>query len=175
LIHTLHMAYSGEKAAGYAYNAHWRSVKDAWQRQRIQQIENEEWAHRAIVGEMLKHLGARPQWLRELMMAAIGRIVGFACYIIGWFLPMYFAGRLESANIREYEVAAFHARQLGLLAFESELMRLSLVEREHELFFLDMVRGHRLLPLLRTIFRWGSSPQPQLSAGSSTDARDTQV
>jgi len=24
LIHVLHMAYSGEKAAGYAYNAHWR-------------------------------------------------------------------------------------------------------------------------------------------------------
>jgi rubrerythrin len=155
LIHTLHMAYSGEKAAGYAYNAHWRSVKNNEQRQRIQQIENEEWAHREIVGQMLTHLGVKPQVWREFMMAAIGRTVGFACYLIGWFLPMYFAGRLESANIKEYEVAAYHAEQIGLAQFATELMRLSAVEKEHENFFLEMVRHHRLLPIVRAVFKWG--------------------
>jgi len=158
LIHTLHMAYSGERAAGYAYNAHWRSVKNIEQRQRIQQIENEEWAHREIVGKMLAHLGAKPQIWRELMMTTIGRTVGFACYFIGWFLPMYFAGRLESANIKEYEVAAHHAEKLGLNQFAAELMRLSAVEKEHELFFLEMVRNHPFLPLIRTVFKWGSVP-----------------
>src|SRR5579883_2329748 len=139
------MAYSGEKAAGYAYNAHWRSIKNAAQRAQIQKIEQEEWDHRAIVGEMLKFLEAKPQLWRELMMATIGRTVGFCCYFIGWFLPMYFAGRLESANWQEYEYAAFHANQLGLFDFERELIRLSKVEREHELFFLQMVTNHPFL------------------------------
>ncbi len=157
LIHTLHMAYSGEKAAGYAYNAHWKSVKNIEQRQRIQKIENEEWAHREIVGQMLSFLGSRPQILRELQMATIGRTVGFACYIIGWFLPMYFAGRLESANIKEYEVAAFHATALNLPDFAAELMRLSAVEKEHEDFFMEMVSNHPLLPAVKAIFKWPST------------------
>jgi demethoxyubiquinone hydroxylase (CLK1/Coq7/Cat5 family) len=50
LIHILRMAYSGEKAAGYAYSGHWRSVKDPTERRQIRKIENEEWEHRAIVG-----------------------------------------------------------------------------------------------------------------------------
>ena len=158
LIHTLHMAYSGEKAAGYAYSAHWRSVKDVKQKERIQKIEAEEWAHRAIVGEMLAYLGSGPQPLRELCMALIGRTVGAACFVIGWFLPMYFAGRLESANIKEYEVAAFHAQALALDDFAAELMRLSAVESEHEAFFQEMVTGHRLLPVVRAIFKWGPTP-----------------
>lgn len=92
LIHVLHMAYSGELAAGYAYSAHWRSVKNAEQRAGIQKIESEEWAHRETVGKMLSQLGDGPQKPRELMMTLIGRTVGFSCYLIGWFLPMYFAG-----------------------------------------------------------------------------------
>jgi len=169
LIHTLHMAYSGEKAAGYAYNAHWRSIKNAEQRAHIQKIEKEEWDHRAIVGEMLKFLEAKPQPWRELMMAVIGRTVGFSCYLIGWFLPMYFAGRLESVNWREYEVAAFHANKLGLFDFEQELMRLSKVELEHEQFFLRMVTNHPLLPIIRVFFKWGPDPSSGLTIESSTE------
>jgi demethoxyubiquinone hydroxylase (CLK1/Coq7/Cat5 family) len=169
LVHTLHMAYSGEKAAGYAYSAHWRSLKDSEQRRQIQKIESEEWAHRAIVGEMLSFLGARPQVLREIIMAVIGRTVGCSCYIIGWFLPMYFAGRLESANIKEYEVAAWHAKELGLPEFEAELMRLSEVEKEHELFFLKMVTNHRFLPLIKTFFKWGPETASDLAIESSTE------
>jgi hypothetical protein len=156
LIHVLHMAYSGEKAAAYAYNAHWKSLRrKAEQSAAIKVIEEQELDHRAIVGQMLSTLHARPQAWRELMMAIIGRCAGFACYIGGWFFPMYFAGRLESANVNEYAVAAYHAEQLGLLDFVSELNRLSLVEKEHELFFLRMVQGHWMLPLVRVFFKWG--------------------
>lgn len=177
LIHTLRMAYSGEKAAGYAYNAHWRSIKNLEQRQRIQQIENEEWAHREIVGKMLDHLGAKPQIWREIMMATIGRTVGLACYLIGWFLPMYFAGRLESANIKEYEVAAYHAEQIDLSHYAEELMRLSAVEKEHELFFLQMVKNHTFLPIARVFFKWGSSLQieRELPIQSSMNSDDRSV
>jgi len=155
LIHILHMAYSGELAAGYAYSAHWRSIKDPEQRAGIQKIENEEWAHRKIVGKMLAALNDGPQKPRELMMATIGRTVGLSCFLIGWFFPMYFAGRLESANIMEYENAAFYATKLELYEFAEELIRLANVEREHELFFLRMVNNHYLLPLTKAIFKWG--------------------
>ncbi|HEY9787766.1 MAG TPA: hypothetical protein V6D17_20425 [Candidatus Obscuribacterales bacterium] len=42
LIHIVHMAYSGELAAGIAYAGHWRSLRDPAQRACIQKIENEE-------------------------------------------------------------------------------------------------------------------------------------
>ena len=173
LIHILRMAYSGEKSAGYAYNAHWRSIKNVEQKQRIQQIENEEWAHRQIVGQMLSHLGAKPQTWREVMQAMIGRTAGFACYITGWFLPMYFAGRLESANIKEYEAASYHAEKLSLTQFAAELTRLSLVEKEHELFFLEMVRKHPFLPIIRAFLKWGPSPlAEQISIKSSINSKN---
>src|SRR5215469_10143670 len=125
LIHTLYSAYSGELAAGFAYNAHWRSLKLKEEIDRVRQIEEEEWQHRAIVGEMLKNLGAKPQRLREMLMFCIGKTVGTACFLIGWFMPMYFAGRLETANVKEYETAAEHARALGMAEVASKLMELS--------------------------------------------------
>jgi len=155
LIRLLQGAYSGELAAGFAYRGHWKSVKNENERAAIQKIEREEWIHRKRVGEMLASLSARPQKLREAKMWLIGRTIGAACHIIGWFLPMYFAGRLESGNVIEYESAASHATALGLAEFEAELLVMAGVEREHELFFLSVVTGHRLLPLVSSFFDWG--------------------
>jgi len=42
---------------------------------------------------------------------------------------------LESRNIVEYEVAAFHARKLGLSEFVDDLLTMSEVEWDHELYF----------------------------------------
>lgn len=93
--------------------------------------------------------------MRELRMLATGRVIGILCHLIGWFLPMYFAGRLESRNVCEYESAAFQARELGLRECESELRLMAAVEKEHEVFFMKAIAAHRLLPLMRRIFRWG--------------------
>jgi demethoxyubiquinone hydroxylase (CLK1/Coq7/Cat5 family) len=183
LIHVLQMAYSGEKAAGLAYNAHWKSLRSPQERQSIQRIEQEEWDHRQIVGAMLKEINAKPQSWRELMMTVIGTAVGFSCYLIGWFLPMYFAGRLEHGNVKEYDVAAGHADGMGLSEFAAELRRLSLVELQHEQFFLSAIVGHPLVPYMRTIFGWGpvaidrrkpealvaSSPRDKVEAISSAN------
>ncbi|HET8644434.1 MAG TPA: ferritin-like domain-containing protein, partial [Vicinamibacteria bacterium] len=113
LIHVLQLAYSGERAAAYAYRGHWRSVADAEEAARIRQIEDEEWHHRRLVGDMLARLGARPRSLRELRALLIGRTLGLLCHLAGWYLPMYAAGRLESRNVREYETAARHALGCG--------------------------------------------------------------
>jgi hypothetical protein len=160
LIHILQAAYSGELAAGFAYRGHWKSVKNTSERAAIQKIEREEWVHRKGVGEMLASLGAAPLKFREAKLWMIGRTIGLACHLIGWFLPMYFAGRLESGNVIEYQVAASHAGALGLKAFEADLLVMAQVEKEHELFFLNIIIGHRLLPIVSNVFGWGAVDQP---------------
>jgi hypothetical protein len=155
LVHILQAAYSGELAAAYAYRGHWKSLSDPVEREKIRQIENEEWVHREKVGLMLAGLGSSPVKAKEARMWVIGRAIGLACYFTGWFLPMYFAGRLESGNVEEYMSAAFYAREYGLADFESDLRLMARVEKEHEMFFLKVIAGHRLLPLTRAIFKWG--------------------
>jgi hypothetical protein len=168
LIHILQGAYSGELAAGFAYRGHWKSVKNGNERAAIQKIEREEWVHRRRVGEMLASLGAGPRKLREAKLWLIGRTIGLGCHVIGWFLPMYFAGRLESGNVVEYETAASHAAALGLKEFEADLLVMAGVEKEHELFFLSVIDGHRLLPLVSTLFGWGQKSELERSATTET-------
>ena len=76
LIALLQLAYSAEQAAAYAYRGHWHSVVDQDERARIKQIEDEEWHHRQLVGEMLAKLGAEPSRQRELRSWLIGRVLG---------------------------------------------------------------------------------------------------
>src|SRR4030095_13536653 len=113
LIEILQLAYSGERAAGYAYRGHWKSVRLAEERERIATIEEEEWHHRRLVGELLAELGAGPASARERRATIIVRHLGALCHVSGWFFPMYGAGKLESRNIREYETAARHAFRCG--------------------------------------------------------------
>ena len=69
-------------------------------------------------------------------------------------MPMYFAGRLESGNVVEYEDAAALARELDMPECVDDLLDMAHVEAEHELFFREMVTGHRLLPAMKRIFGW---------------------
>ena len=175
LIQILQSAYSGELAAGFAYRGHWKSLKEADERWAVQKIENEEWVHRKRVGEMLESLAASPLKYREAKFWVIGRTIGLACHVIGWFLPMYFAGRLESGNVVEYQVAASHAGALGLREFEADLLVMAAVEKEHEIFFLSAVTGHRLLPLVSTLFGWGklrTAQKAKPTENASTEAAD---
>ena len=144
LITLLQLAYSGELAAAYADRGHWHSLSDNNERVRIEQIENEEWHHRRLVGEMLKSLGAHPNQTREVRAAIIGRTLGFLCHFTGWLAPMYGAGRLESRNIREYETAARYARDCGRADLVDCLLTMAEVEWEHEKYFRSCVMRHRL-------------------------------
>src|SRR3977135_2184437 len=113
LIALLQLAYSGELAAAYAYRGHWRAVRHPDERTAIRNIENDEWRHRNLLGDLLVSLESGPSQRREPRAAIIGRTLGFLCHVTGWLAPMYGAGRLESRNIREYETAARHARESG--------------------------------------------------------------
>lgn len=150
LVSLLQLAFSGELAAAYAYRGHARSVRDAEERRRIEEIEREEWHHRQLVGRMLAELGARPDPARERRAARIGRTLGALCHVTGWLAPMYGAGRLESRNVREYETAARLARAAARGEWVDCLLTMAEVEWEHELYFRSRVLAHRLgrrLPL----------------------------
>ena len=149
LIAVLQLAYSGELAAGYAYRGHWHSVSTTDERARIEQIENEEWHHRRLVGEMLTKLGAMPSRTRERRAVIIGRTLGFLCHFTGWLAPMYGAGRLESRNIVEYVTAARLARDSGHADLIDCLLTMAEVEWEHEKYFRSCVLRHRLGRRLR--------------------------
>lgn len=148
LIEILQLAYSGELAAAYAYRGHWKSVSDPEERHRIEEIEQEEWHHRKLVGEMLTSLQAEPNQPREVRATIIGRVLGFGCHVAGWLAPMYGAGRLESRNIREYEVAARLAQKCGRYDLIDCLLTMAETEWEHERYFRSLVLTHRLAKYL---------------------------
>jgi rubrerythrin len=143
LINILQLAYSGELAAGYAYRGHWHSLSDPDDRAQVKKIEDEEWHHRKLVGEMLQNLGAGPNKRRELRATIVGRTLGLLCHVTGWFAPMYGAGRLESRNIVEYETAARYARECGRTDLIDCLLTMAEVEWEHERYFRSCVLRHR--------------------------------
>ncbi|MBD0373185.1 MAG: ferritin-like domain-containing protein [Pyrinomonadaceae bacterium] len=155
LIGVLQAAYSGEMAAAYAYRGHWKSLSDFGEKEMVYNIEDDEWAHRRQIKRMLDDLGSRPQKLREILMWFVGRVVGLVCCVTGRFMPMYFAGLVESGNVKEYEAASLQAGKLGLPKFEDELRQMARAERTHELFFQSATSGHSLSPVMRAIFHWG--------------------
>ena len=154
-IEILQQAYSGERAAAYAYRGHWHSLRDPDDRSRVRTIEEEEWHHRRLVGEMLRQLGARPNALREVRALLVGRTLGLLCHVSGWFAPMYAAGRLESSNIREYEEAARRAKDCDRDDFLPCLLAMAVVEWEHERYFRSKVLSH---PWARYIPLWEAPP-----------------
>jgi hypothetical protein len=103
---------------------------------------------------MLAELRAHPRWRREVLMGTIGRVFGWLCFVSGWFMPMYMAGRLEAMNVGEYETARQAADELGLGMFATTLEAMRVEEDRHERWFGDRVRAHWMLPPVRLVFSW---------------------
>ncbi len=168
LIAILQLAYSGELAAAYAYRGHWQSLRNIEESAAVRKIEEDEWRHRRLVGEMLEGLNAIPRRGRELRAAIIGRTLGVPCHVMGWLLPMYGAGKLESRNVQEYVTAARHAHECGSLSLIDCLLEMAEVEWDHELYFRTRVLSHsvgRRLPL------WSQPPARESIRLSFVSAR----
>ncbi len=155
LVKVLQSAVSGELAAGFAYRGHAKSVRLPAERSRLQQIEQEEWHHRALVQGLLAELGAKPSGVREIVFWLIGRSIGLLCRIGGWFIPMFGAGLLERGNIEEYEVAARYAQACGRPEMIDCLLAMAEVEWDHEQYFRERIQGHRLTRVFRI---WEAPP-----------------
>ncbi|MES2429849.1 MAG: ferritin-like domain-containing protein [Bacteroidota bacterium] len=157
LIDLLQRAYSAEKAASFAYQGHAGSVKDPTQKAAIHQIELDEWNHRAEVLEIMKQYGIPVSKYYEAKFWVIGKIISTSCYIIGWFMPFYFAGRLESGNVCEYFRMKQYFNSLGIGEHDKLLYDMGMKEKDHEVYFLDKIKNNRLLPFFEKYFFWGKN------------------
>src|SRR5207248_7183 len=92
LVKLLQKAYSGEKAAAFAYIGHARSLRDPAAKAAVRQIEADEWKHREnVLGLMRRYEVPVSRWL-EVKLHIIGRIISASCHVIGRFMPFFFAG-----------------------------------------------------------------------------------
>jgi len=157
LIDLLQRAYSAEKAAAFAYQGHAGSVKDAQAKLAIRQIEIDEWNHREEVLQIMNKYNIPISKYYEMRFHIIGRIISASCYVIGWFMPYFFAGRLESGNVCEYFRMKQYFNSLGIKDHDVILYEMGIKEKEHEVYFLDKAKESKLLPFFEKIFRWGSS------------------
>lgn len=169
LVTILQNAHAGELAAAYAYRGHWRSLRRRpSDRTEVRRIEGAEWHHRAMVADLLRELGVRPRFGRELLMGAIGRFFGALCFVSGYFGPMYAAGRLEAMNVTQYVDARHAAERLGLDGFLDRLDEMIAEEERHEQWFGDRVRGHWLLPVTSRVLGWTPGPPKPSPVVAST-------
>ncbi|MCX6351192.1 MAG: hypothetical protein NTX03_04945, partial [Bacteroidetes bacterium] len=99
LIDLMQMAYSAEKAAAFAYQGHAGSVKNKEEKGAIHQIEVDEWNHRVEVLKIMNEYDVPISKYYEVRFYVVGKIISYSCYIIGRFMPFYFAWRLESGNV----------------------------------------------------------------------------
>jgi hypothetical protein len=155
LIDILQKAYSAEKAASFAYQGHAGSVKDKNEKLAIRQIEMDEWNHRREVLQLMKRYDIPVSKYYEIRFHIIGKAISFSCYIIGWFMPFYFAGSLESGNVCEYFRMKQFFNELGVREHDEILYEMGMKEKEHEVYFLGKIKNNKLLPFFEKIFSWG--------------------
>lgn len=157
LVDLLQRAYSAEKAAAYAYIGHAASLREPTVKAAVKQIEDDEWAHRTHVLALMRQYSVQPSRYYEAKYAVIGKIIAASCHVIGWFMPIFFAGKLESGNVCEYFVMMHHFHSLGIREHDAVLYEMGIKEKEHEMFFLDQIRHSRVLPVFERLFSWGRS------------------
>ncbi len=144
------MAYSGERAAAYAYLGHRRSLHRSRRgpdRAMLRGVLIDEIRHRRTVRGLLRRLEVGPDPRREVKMRRVGLTIGAFCRVGGWYAPMYGAGKLERGNIEEYEVAARLAHLAGRGDMVDCLLELAEVEWDHEHLFRTAASGHLLWKL----------------------------
>lgn len=157
LVDLLQMAYSAEKAAAFAYQGHAASVKDPEEKAAIRRIELDEWGHREEVLSIMREYAIPVSRWYELRFHVIGKCISGSCHVIGWFMPFYFAGRLESGNVCEYFRLMHYFHELGITRHDQALYDMGIREKEHEVYFLERIKNRKLLAFFERIFSWGSN------------------
>ena len=155
LADSLRKAYSAEKAAAFAYVGHAASIGDEKEREAVRQIEVDEWNHRENVLAIMRQYELPVSRWYEIKYHVIGKLIGFSCHLIGRFMPFFFAGKLESGNVCEYFFMINRFHGLGIREHDEVLYEMGIKEKEHEVYFLEVIRDASWLPFFEKIFGWG--------------------
>ncbi len=157
LVDLLRKAYSAERAASFAYIGHAGSLRDETEKAKVREIEDDEWEHRREVKTILDQYEIPVSRYYEIKFYLIGKVIGFSCYFIGRFMPYFFAGKLESGNVCEYFVMMQMFHDLGIKKHDEILYAMGVREKEHEVFFQEMIKDASWLPLFEKLFNWGAT------------------
>ena len=157
LADLLRKAYSAERAAAFAYIGHANSLADPEARAAVKQIEDDEWNHRRNVLAIMRKYGIAISPYYEIRFYIIGKIISASCHLIGWFMPYFFAGKLESGNVCEYFIMLRYFESLGISDHDETLYEMGMKEKEHEIYFLAQIKCSRLLPIFERLFSWGAT------------------
>ena len=155
LVDLLQKAYSAERAASFAYQGHAASVKNPDEKAAIRQIELDEWNHRREVLSIMRDFGVPVSRWYELRFYITGKVISASCHVIGWFMPFFFAGKLESGNVCEYFRMKQYFNRMGIHDYDHLLYEMGMKEKEHEVYFLEKIKQSRWLPFFEKLFRWG--------------------
>jgi hypothetical protein len=156
LVKLLQKAYSAEKAAAFAYIGHARAVKTKEEKNAIKQIEDDEWQHRREVLSIMDKYDIPISKFYEFQFHVIGKIISACCFILGWFMPHFFAGRLESGNVCEYFIMMHYFQSIGIKDHDKALFEMGVKEKEHEVYFLNQIQDSKFLPFFEKMFGWGN-------------------
>jgi hypothetical protein len=156
LAKLLQQAFSAEKAAAFAYQGHAGSIKKSGEKIEIRQIEMDEWNHRREVRSIMDVYAIPVSTFYEIRFYLIGKIISFSCYVIGRFMPFYFAGRLESGNVCEYFRMKQMFNDIGVQSHDQVLYEMGIKEKEHEVYFGEKIKHDPLLPYFEKLFGWSS-------------------
>ncbi|HNL84645.1 MAG TPA: hypothetical protein PKO18_05355 [Chitinophagales bacterium] len=157
LENLLQLAYSAERAAAFAYQGHAASVSNQDEKIKIKEIEEDEWIHREEVLKIMDEYGIKISKWYEIKYFLIGKCISWSCYVMGWFMPMYFAGRLESGNVNEYYRMKELFNSVSITKYDEILVEMGIKEKEHEIYFLNKIKQHKWLPCFEKIFNWGNN------------------
>lgn len=155
LIELMQRAYSAERAAAFAYIGHAGSLRDADAKAAVKRIEDDEWEHRENILRLMERYEVPILRSYEVRFYIIGRIISASCYVIGRFMPFFFAGKLESGNVCEYFRMMQFFHSLGIREHDEMLYAMGMKEKEHEVYFLEQIKTSRLMPLFERLFSWG--------------------
>jgi len=175
LIKLLQQAYSAEKAAAFAYQGHAASVKDSLQKIAIRQIEIDEWNHRTEVLKIMQKYDIPVSKFNELKFHIIGKVISGSCHVIGWFMPFYFAGSLESGNVCEYFRMMHYFHEIGISEHDEVLYEMGIKEKEHEVYFLSKIENHKLLPFFEKLFSWGRKSKNDVDLGKKYSVSESEI
>ncbi len=151
----LQRAYSAEKAASFAYQGHAASGQSADEKIAIHQIEQDEWNHRAEVLAIMQAHDIPVNKFFEIKYAIVGKIISASCHVIGWFMPIFFAGKLESGNVCEYFRMMKMFYEEGITQHNDVLFEMGIKEKEHEVYFLSKVKHKKWMAFFEKLFGWG--------------------
>lgn len=173
LVDLLKQAYSAEKAAAFAYQGHAKSVKGIEEKKAIRQIEIDEWNHRREVLLLMNTYQIEVSNWYEFKNYVIGKTIHIGCFVIGWFMPFYFAGNLESGNVCEYVRMKRLFNSLNITEHDEVLYEMSLKEKEHEVYFYEKIKDHKWLPFFEKIFSWGKKSKNDIEMDEGFKMEDT--